>query len=1077
MNSLRLIPLSTLLFGLFAVGSASASSVPLVCRPDFQNLASSGSVLQGKNPAVTIIGGHINRPANAPASGAIRLTESSFGQPLAQWTPGATYAADVVAQVRAALYPAAGSTRTQVLASQAAFRYKALLFSPPSSGADVSNYFESINQWFGEADRVIAKAQIAILHAAIARAPFDTGLRNTLLDVYYDLAVAEMQFASKKLSELATMRLGFVQTGPFIIDNEIAAYESLVALVAGVLDQYRGLFCEPIDGVEPSDFDPDPTVRGMPMGYYLFIRSQKNRNLTASKYVDAAGIEKSVPTVNTPAPGQAYTAIPRPDNEVLFAGYKDYTTIYTIMGRYIQYQADLARLRGMRQAPQDLVKARNATSQMQSSLARDFQTLQGMFQGITFPPGDASGVNAAVSAVETALADITNVRAFLNGQSNLLGLDPNFLMLVQDNNPNLATGPRDSFDVLKDSITGLNRPLTVALDLMTVAESRYNTFRGSVDQVVTELDDLEENYQDRFQQITGYETTDVPGFNGISKPFSGSELNVVEQTIAGLNARNFKLGELGEQLDGDLTAASASVKEAEGLQTTFLNAKQTYINTTNDLYTNAQISAGVAAGVQAATDTAFEIAGVDGLTTTTALGGNVIAIGVAGAANTIAQTTNAVIQLEIDQQLDLAALDFETSLDASEAALTVNQAKQEVGAIKREGYAKQLETLDTTTQLAQAQAQKAALLYEVGRIEQKLASNSAAVRSKYYADPIHYIKAENALIDADESFRTAQRWVFYTQRALEYKWQQTFAITQGSKSWDSGSIFKLRNAKELNELVTQLVNWDAPRTAEILNSPTSTSFISLRDDVISPNPNQLNLINKSDPGVRIDWPTGQSVTVAEFFRRRLLEYKDANGFVRIPINTAVLETVDGNFFRGPDYLADGIVIPGVWRNKILSIKVNIIATDGGANPTSRPGSLIYGGNTFQRTRRPLRADRSRPSTGTGSIRDIAGEFTTAPFRYWESNNFDNLFVPRDRQPTSIAIAYSGATARNNTTGEDVLGDTFRNVAFAQRSVAATGWELIFDTDAPVASQSVDPNKITDIELIIRHRYSDRAQPN
>jgi hypothetical protein len=330
------------------------------------------------------------------------------------------------------------------------------------------------------------------------------------------------------------------------------------------------------------------------------------------------------------------------------------------------------------------------------------------------------------------------------------------------------------------------------------------------------------------------------------------------------------------------------------------------------------------------------------------------------------------------------------------------------------------------------------------------------------------------LIDADESFRTAQRWVFYTQRALEYKWQQTFAITQGSKSWDSGSIFKLRNAKELNELVTQLVNWDAPRTAEILNSPTSTSFISLRDDVIAPNPNVLNLdpANKTDPGVRIDWPTGQSVTVAEFFRRRLLEYKDASGFVRIPINTAVLETVDGNFFRGPDYLADGTIIPGHWRNKILSVKVNIIATDGPANPTSRPGSLIYGGNTFQRTRRPLRADRTRPPTGNGVVRDIAGEFTTAPFRYWESNNFDNLFVPRDRQPTSIAIAYSGASARNNTTGEDVLGDTFRNVAFAQRSVAATGWELIINP-----GQGVDVNKIVDIELIIRHRYSDRAQPD
>jgi hypothetical protein len=645
MNSLHLIRISAFLTSLIAVGTASASSVPQVCRPDFQNLASSSSSLQAKNPAVTIIGGNINPSASAPASGGIRLTESSFGQPFSQWTPGDTYAADVVAQVRAALYPAAGSTRTQVLQSTAAFRYKTLLFTPDGTDTDVTNYFTKIGEWFDEDDRVLAKQQIPILQAAIARAPFDTGLRNTLLDVYYDLAVAEMQFASKELSELAIMRLGFVQTDPFIIDDEIASYESLVARVGGVLDQYRGLFCEPMDGVEPSDFDPDPKVKGMPMGYYLFIRSQKNRNLTASKYLDGT-TEKSVPTVNAPAPGQAYTAIPRPDNEVLFSGYKDYTTIYTIMGRYIQYQADLARLRGMRQAPQDLVLARNATSQMQGILARDFQTMQGMFQGITFPPGDASGVNAAVSAVETALADITNVRAFLNGQSNLLGLDPNFLMLVQDNNPNLLTGPRESFDVLKDSLIGPNKPLTVALKLMTEAEDRYDDFKGSVDQVVSELDDLEETYQDRFQQITGYETTDVPGFDGTSKPSSGSELNVVERTIAALKARNAKLGELDEQLAGDLTAASASVTEAEGLQATFQSAKQTYIDTTNDVYTNAQISAGVAAGVQAATDTAFEIAGTDAATTFGSGGANIGAITASGVANGAAQVANAAIQLE-----------------------------------------------------------------------------------------------------------------------------------------------------------------------------------------------------------------------------------------------------------------------------------------------------------------------------------------------------------------------------------------------------------------------------------------------
>jgi len=130
MNSPRFLRIATFLSGFITIGPALAS-IPQICRPDYQNLASSGSFLQGKNATVTIIGGHVSRTVTAPFSGNLRLTESSFGQPFAQWIASDNYAANVVAQVRAALYPAAGSTRTQVLASIAAFRYKTLLFSPP----------------------------------------------------------------------------------------------------------------------------------------------------------------------------------------------------------------------------------------------------------------------------------------------------------------------------------------------------------------------------------------------------------------------------------------------------------------------------------------------------------------------------------------------------------------------------------------------------------------------------------------------------------------------------------------------------------------------------------------------------------------------------------------------------------------------------------------------------------------------------------------------------------------------------------------------------------------------------------
>ena len=101
-----------------------------------------------------------------------------------------------------------------------------------------------------------------------------------------------------------------------------------------------------MDGVETSDIDPSATP-GTPFGYYIFQKQQPKRNNTASRYFatsDGAATQESVPN---PA-----GADPRPLDEVLFEGYKDYTTVLQLMGDLLRYTADLNRLRGMRQLPQ-----------------------------------------------------------------------------------------------------------------------------------------------------------------------------------------------------------------------------------------------------------------------------------------------------------------------------------------------------------------------------------------------------------------------------------------------------------------------------------------------------------------------------------------------------------------------------------------------------------------------------------------------------------------------------------------------------------------------------------------------------
>ena len=354
---------------------------------------------------------------------------------------------------------------------------------------------------------------------------------------------------------------------------------------------------------------------------------------------------------------------------------------------------------------------------------------------------------------------------------------------------------------------------------------------------------------------------------------------------------------------------------------------------------------------------------------------------------------------------------------------------------------------------------------EIKRIAANSANDTAAVRKSYFADPIHYVRSENALILADSAFRNAQRWVFYTQRALEYKWQQKFARTeasaQGIRTFDSGSIFKMRNAAELDDLLTQLKGWNDDRLIQDSGND-HTTFISMLNDVLAPNPNVLNLTltNRADPGVRVNLATGEIVTQLELFRRLLARGMDANGNINIDFNTTHLDTLQADFFVGPNYTASS-VSPGEWRDKIVYLKVNITAEDGTPIPQNKAAAITSGGQTFFRTRIPPCPDRSvnlPPGSPDGlTPTDFPGEFLTAPFRFYNSPTYNNVFVSQDTQTVNVTAAYTGATAKSST-GEEILASTYQVNAFNQRSVTTTRWRLTLY--APLLGWDV--NKLKDI---------------
>ena len=603
----------------------------------------------------------------------------------------------------------------------------------------------------------------------------------------------------------------------------------------------------------------------------------------------------------------------------------------------------------------------------------------------------------------------------------------------------------------------------------------YSQFRASVSQVDSELSNLEDEFKERFVKITGYNyDTGGDQWDGINpKSATGSELATAQLSIDSYKRRNDVLTENTLRLLKDAALAQEAVSLAVGIRSTVTGAQSTYGNSTSGAWDEIHAWAGAAAASQSVTDGAFAATGLDSISKLT---GQAVVIAVATAVNTGIQTAASTRTSIREQDIDKAAVAFDTNLALAEQPLTVKQAEIEVGALLREAFSNKLEIEDNLTGLAQAEADRNGLLREVQRAQDNLLADRKKLATQYYADPIHFIRSERAILQADAAFRNAQRWVFFTCRALEYKWSERFSIADTSlgESYDIGTIIKARNAIELKTIVEKMHEWDGNRTGTKIEFPT---IISLRDHLLTPNPEDINLKfpkNLVDSGLRYDPATRTVIDKQEHFHRILESYKDADGNIVIPFDTTQLENL-GAFFKDPDFSGTGTPDSGFYRNKIDWIAVNIIATDDKAiSPPDfredRLGRFTYGGNTFFRTRVPVRQDRLTAVTTTSSEsydadEDFGGEYIVAPSRFYQDTSFTGVFSLFEVQATpTTAFAYSNDSAAIDSKILDRLKDTtfpYRRTSLKERSVAATRWELRINSGQVVIAN------LKDIEIIIQ----------
>jgi hypothetical protein len=1063
---------------LLTATAPAQTNTAFVVYPEFQNVLTNSQDNPSNQNSFAIFSGS-EGAYSPPGSGlppvlpvsvdGIQLANSGFGQMLGRTVPYADFELQTILNAQAILYPpASANTRALIAATTNAFRYKQLLYTEnPTNNSLVRAEFEGIATYFGNSERQQARDGIEILRTGLKYSPLNRDLRYALLDAYYDYIVAEAQHVKNDLSTVAKYRLGLVAIPPgqFIIDQEIAGYTNIVQKYGNILDEYAKLFVDR-GGIDVSQFDSNASS-GLPLGQWIFQQEQPQRNQMAAQFRNTNGVLTSVPAMGT-------------TNSLLFAGYKDYVALLAVMRDYAQSAAELAKLYGMRSRASVLPGQKDDKTlgfELIEGINREILLNNSLLNALlpnALPPEsqlDASGVRAAYAGVLTSTAELTKVGSFLNSQVNFLGFDPDFLVLISTFVDSNQQHLWDSYDALNGWLESPNTTSSIlgrARNAFTAAHDSYDTYRGHADQVFNEMSANESSFAQRYREICGYnpdETADPYPTNPAilasrfppvdtnappthaNNPRAGSELRLVHQSFEQSNVKSASLASSAVLVDAQLVLAHDRLASSSNRTDAINEATKTYkdvIGTERDTITSWSAK-------QAASQAAYETVSDTAAVSASIAGGNPIgawgagfAIGatvVAGAVNTGIQYKGELKKGDAEKNLDLAAADFDKDLALADTDQNIFQAGEEQRNLERERQSQVLTMQDNGFVRDQEMERRDGLLREMQQALVVRNQNDSDLAGRYYADPIHYLRAQNNMIRADLAFRSAQRWVFFLLRALEYKYNRSFIHVNGSTTWELSSVFRVRNAEELDDLVAEIRAFNQDNLTVFNGNTISTDRISLKDHVW---------------GRTI---TNQTARAAEFQRQLAQSYDSQRGEYRIKLNTLRLSTelANGGLFRGAVYdLLGDLSNPGFYLDKIEWVKIKFVDS-AWASPELKVGNLSYGGTSFDR---PRFASAVEPSG-----LENPSELRSFPFRFFDMGTGTNGVLTATssaEQRASFNFAFWNQASLATEPDPD-----YEQTFWRERSVAISEFSM------SLLANQVNTNTLQDIQIYIRHRRAVR----
>lgn len=757
---------------------------------------------------------------------------------------------------------------------------------------------------------------------------------------------------------------------------------------------------------------------------------------------------------------------------VLTVGFKDMALIFDVMHDDADVNKELAKRYALRALQGDLERANNLigeTITRHAGALVDLGSIIPNWRQLVDPSSDLIANNMGW---QHAVAELNTVRDFINGDANVLGFQTNFLFLVQEFQGQPAD-LFDSFDKLfyylfdgDNNTAVLASPLGYAYDKYLTARAEFDTYMNTQDELREELRTQNLEHRKWMFDVIGVD----PG-NDVDNPDdaeryrnpSGNYGGQIWQQERSIERSREMLRQNGAELESIYNEINTELWRRS--QETQINAQigDVYI-TFGDKLASIEEQIGAINAAQAFANQMVEITNAED------------AIFSAGA-SIAARMANAVLQaametakgfLEGDKH-QLAAQENQIIRQLEDRILGVNSQALIANLYGRAAVIG-VASAELALALAQEIAKRQALFDEWHYLENLMRENNRALLGRSFANPVHRLRMRRAMIEAEASFKVAQQWVFFTIRALEYKWNTPFVHINPAGEWSLASVFRSRTAKDLIDLMAAVRDFDGLMQGSARGDDRFDWF-SFKKDFMGFQP-VYDTDRETELRLYAHPVTGYAVTATEGFRAKLDEGYDARtGVITLPFST--YRDNGETFFRGPRRDPDDpqmLLSRGQYLDKIVWLKINLLGEFDTTVWQRVSGTLTYSGGSYVRNARVgYIPDPTRPDV-------IVDEFTRWPTKFWFYDSGLPMADPpvvaawrsSDEQTTEIALILTNVSKM-------LVPDSVSQIdVFRERSVSCDNWTLkIFTRENEERRIRID--EIDDIEILFYHVSKDRPE--